>query len=263
MNRTPLMCLGLYALASATASAQAPKPSDAAITYSPIHYTPVTTDELATYWQLQPIEITTYQRYMALEGHYHYAHLDPVMVLGLISTDIDDRRRYAERYVQAERQRIQQQTTFAQLIAAAQLNLYGPEPLFDFSKLPQAPSSPGYLKARTAGLGKGQGDANDLTPRPGDVIELLIGADCTTPCQTLLNQALETPDVTIHLYGRGFTDANALAQWLITAAEHHPMFPAALERIQLKGDDPLLFPADTEWPRAQLRRNGLVIGTLE
>jgi hypothetical protein len=91
---------------------------------------------LADRWGLQPDEITRYRDYMAVEGRYFYSHLDPVMVLGLIETEPARRARYAEKYVLAERRRIEQQTGFATLVAAMQLKRFGLEPPVDFARLP-------------------------------------------------------------------------------------------------------------------------------
>ena len=53
-----------------------------------------------------PEEVAHYRQYMRVEGRYFYAHLDPVMTLGIIETDPVQRARYAGLYLEAERERV-------------------------------------------------------------------------------------------------------------------------------------------------------------
>ncbi|MFZ1493368.1 MAG: hypothetical protein WAU60_08130 [Candidatus Competibacter denitrificans] len=229
--------------------------------------------ELATHWGLSVAEVQRYRQFMAVEGQYFYAHLDPVMVLGLIETDPTQRARYAESYLLAERQRIAQQTGFAQLVARVQMKRFGLEPPVDFSKLPQAANSPDYLAARTPErpafspvspetvTSKGPAD-----PQPGDTVDLLVTPACTTPCYAKLSAILQITGVKVHLYGRGFTEPDALATWL----SHWPASgldaagrTAASARIEPRRYDPLIFDGvGLTPPVALLRRQGVVIGTL-
>ena len=96
MKRTRLFVAlgaGLTALCGSVASAQT-----AAITATPIEHTrfeEVSPPAFARHWGLTAEEVTKYRAYMNVEGRYFYAHLDPVMVLGIIETDPVQRGRYA------------------------------------------------------------------------------------------------------------------------------------------------------------------------
>lgn len=232
---------------------------------------------LADHWGLQPDEIAQYRDYMAVEGRYFYSHLDPVMVLGLIETEPARRARYAEKYVLAERRRIEQQTGFATLVAAVQLKRFGLEPPVDFARLPQAQNSPAYGQARAERLNPRPASpalsppvvppAEPVSLRAGDTVDLLVTAGCETPCYDQLSEVLKTPGVKVHLYGRGFQDTPALVAWLerwpaagLAAAAR----AAAAARIEPRRYDAVVFAGIdvARPPVALLRRQGAVIGTL-
>ncbi len=214
-------------------------------------FEPVSDQDMAVHWSLEREEVEKYRRYMALEGRYFYAHLDPVMVLGIIETDPGKRNRYAEKYLMAERRRIEEQTSFVTLVGLQQLLLYGPEPLFDFSKLPQAVNSPRYHAARTERLGISTPPAqfSAIPPQPGtaptlqagDKVDLLVDADCRDVCHDQLTEILQTPGVLIALYGRGFPSTDDLVAWVGTweATQSNPA--NATKRIALKQYDPVVF----------------------
>ncbi len=235
---------------------------------------------LADHWGLQPDEITKYRDYMAVEGCYFYGHLDPVMVLGLIETDPTQRARYAEKYLLAERKRIEQQTGFATLVVAAQLKRFGLEPPVDFSRMPQAQNSPGYLQSRAERLNP-PGAASVPVPapvappaaarapvrlQPGDTVDLLVTAGCEAACYEKLSEVLRTPDIKVHLYGRNFTETPALVAWLERwpAAGLDPAArTAAAARIEPRRYDAVIFEGyPLASPMALLRRDGVVIGAL-
>lgn len=264
----------LSALALASAAAVAAPPTS--IDYTTVETSEVSDVELAEYWRLESEEIRRYRRYMALEGRYYYRHLDPVMVLGLIETNPDRRQRYAEQYLLAERRRVDQQLSFSVLVAQTQLQLFGPEALYDFSTLPGAANSPGYLRARAerlepladggmsrpvAGVTPPSAPAAEFEPRDGDTIDLLVEPDCRTTCYQLLAALLETPAAVISIYGHRFADPEALAAWLEEADAIALDDPTLGARLQLKRFDPLVF-ADMPLsaPLALLRRDGVVVG---
>lgn len=275
MSRLGCLVCGLILLGSGTAALADPPPG---IRYTTLDATPVSDAELADYWRIDTEDAARYRRYMALEGRYYYAHLDPVMVLGLIETDPDRRRRFAEQYLLAERRRVTQQTGFAALVAQAQQHLYGHEPLFDFATLPQAAHSPGYRQARAERLGEppAQGamsrpvergpsampTGTDFQPRAGDTLDLLVAPDCRTACYRLLTELLETPAAVVSVYGYRFADVDALVAWLEAGLAVPLDDPAIAGRLQLKRFDPLVF-ADVRplsAPLALLRRDGVVVG---
>jgi hypothetical protein len=267
----PLLA-GLAALPFAGARAQG------AITATPVEYTafgPANDRALAEHWGLPEADVARYRQYMQVEGRYFYAHLDPVMVLGIIETDPAKRARFAERYLDAERRRVAAQTGFATLVAATQLERYGLESPVDFSRLPQAAHSPGYRAARSAreappGLAADRAPAAPppapaaATLRAGDTVDVWVEAGCEAPCHDKLTEILQTPDVKVHLYGRGFKDALALVAWLerwpapgLDAAAR----AAAARRIEPRRFDPVIFGGIdlSQPPVALLRRNGAAI----
>lgn len=272
MSRAAYAMIGLV-LFGASAGAVADQPPG--IRYTTLAATPVSDAELADYWQLGTEDVARYRRYMALEGRYHYAHLDPVMVLGLIESDPDRRQRYAEQYLLGERRRISQQTGFAALVAAAQQRLFGAEALYDFSMLPQAANSPGYRQARAERLGEApvQGGmsrplaggamvpADAFEPRDGDTIDLLVEPICRTACYRLLAELIDTPATVISIYGHRFADPEALAAWLEAGRDLALAEPALAGRLQLKRFDPLVFAEvrPLNAPLALLRRDGVVV----
>lgn len=272
MKRTRLFVAlgaGLTALCGSVASAQT-----AAITATPIEHTrfeEVSPPAFARHWGLTAEEVTKYRAYMNVEGRYFYAHLDPVMVLGIIETDPVQRGRYAEQWLKAERRRVDDQTGFASLVAATQLKLFGLEALFDFSKLPQAANSPGYWRARAdrrglatplafSPLPENRAQREPATPQAGDTVDLLVDADCQEACYQKLDQVLKTPGVRVQLYGRGFKDNPGLLAWM----ERWPV-PAetradAVARVAPRRFDPVIFGgfSHEKSPVALLRRKGAV-----
>lgn len=247
---TALMLAGAAALASLSGGAQT-------LTTTAIDHTTfgtATDQAMADHWGLKTAEVVKYKTYMALEGKYFYAHLDPVMVLGLIETDPQQRARYAEKYLLDERRRVEEQTSFAKLVAATQLQRFGPQPVFDFSTLPQARNTPGYGEARAARRGATRTTVATALVTPaalqaGDTVDLLIGPDCGTPCEDRLAQILESAGVKVLLYGRDFPDAAAPGR-----------VDAAL-RILPRRFDPVVFHGMnlSTLPVALLRRNGVVV----
>ena len=130
---------------------------------------------------------------MRVEGRYFYAHLDPVMVLGIIETDPVQRARYAGLYLEAERERVREQTGFAQLVADVQLRRFGLEPPVDFSTLPQVANSPNYQAARAArhatpvGGPTAEGAARRAARTGGAAsrrrVDVLVEPSCTRECR--------------------------------------------------------------------------------
>jgi len=249
------------------------------ITHTPIESTRlghVNDEALAEHWQLEADDLKKYRRFMALEGRYFYSHLDPIMVLGIIETDLSKRREYADKYLQGERRRVSEQISFATLVAARSLLLYGPESLFDFSSAPQAANSPGYLRARAERQAKELSRARrmarisseplpSLTLKVGDTVELLVTPVCMAPCYASLDRLLKTEGVQVEVYGRDFVTTDALIAWLGKWASERPQRREHSTRIQLKRFDPVIFSGfDTtaQVPLALVRRDGRVLGAL-
>lgn len=286
-------CLPGWVLAQGTVSATA-------VSYTT--WSAPTAEALAAHWGLTPEDVRRYNAYMAVEGRYFYAHLDPVMVLGLIETDPQRRTQYVKQYLGAERQRIEQQTSFAALAAEVQLKRFGLEKLVDFSTLPGAKASPGYLEARAqrhegengaflpvaalpsprsaalkeATLTPHPGEsvapaattptraAPSATPQAGDTIDLLVDPDCTTACYEKLVALLKTPDVRIHVYGRGFKDNAAFLAWLAQRPSTAASQAEEAKRLEPRRFDALMFNglATSKAPVALWRRQGMLVSRL-
>jgi len=240
------------------------------VTATALDYTQVTEADLADHWSLEQADIRRYRNYMAREGRFFYAHLDPIMVLGIIETDPQRQARYAEQYLMAERQRIKAQTAFAQAVGAAQFRLFGKEKYVDFSRLPQAAASmPSHPPAPDSAPRPAIRSLPRLDPaglQAGDTVDVLVDAACQAGCFDRLRTLVQTPDVHVLLYGRDFPDAAALVTWLEaglaswTEAERQ----TAATRIQPRHFDPVVFAdiASTPAPLVLVRRNGQLVGRL-
>lgn len=249
MNRWWMMGVSVWSALSVAAPER--------LEYTAVEYPRIERAQFAEHWQLSLEEFDRYQQYMALEGRYFYAHLDPVTVLGVIETDPVRQQHYATLYLRQERQRIAQQTGFAALVALRQQQLYGAERVFDFSTLPQAAHSPGYQAARQGERPERLAPPDEygvFAPQAGDRVDLLVTPICQTECFALLDALMATPVDRVHLYGYGFSEPAALAAWLMA----WPHSDTDSERLQLKRFDPLIFPT-AERPQVLLRRDGIVV----
>ena len=277
MQRTPFMLVliaGLTACGGRIALAQT-----AAITATTVEHSrlaAVSDEAFARHWGLTAEAVAKYRAYMNVEGRYFYAHLDPVMVLGIIETDPVQRSQYAENYLKAERQRVSDQTGFAALVAATQLKRFGLEPVFDFSTLPQAAQSPGYWRARADRLGgatptaysprpaNGTHADSPVSPQAGDIVDLLVDAECAAACYEKLNQVLKTPGVRVQVYGRGFKETQGLLAWLEKWPVPAEVRAAEAARIAPRHFDPMVFGGwgTGKSAAALLRRQRAVWATL-
>ncbi|MEZ5580113.1 MAG: hypothetical protein R3F40_12290 [Candidatus Competibacteraceae bacterium] len=271
-----LFGIGLMGCPSALIAQTAPITATAATTTTIEHtqFGEASDQELAEYWKLSREEVARYRHYMRVEGRYFYGHLDPVMTLGIITADPVQRARYAGLYLEAERQRVRDQTSFAQLVADVQLRRYGLEPPVDFSTLPQVANSPGYQAARAGRhatpverpdrpTAPPATPAEPVVPQAGDVVEVLVEPGCTRECADAILRVLKIAGVTIRVYGRHFKTTQALVDWL----EQAPLAPLDASdrvRIEPRRFDPLIFNGIVPLhpPVVLLRRQGAVIGRL-
>ena len=254
------------------------------LTETPVYYStwgPASDAALAAHWGLTSEEVKRYHHYMAVEGQYFYRHLDPAMVLGLIETDPAQRTRYAEKYLETERRRIEAQIRFATLAATVQFQRFGLEKLVDFSTLGGA--RPGSREARVgapAGASRGAvspptppSPAADpqpkrppapTTPQAGDTIDLLVAPDCTTVCYAKLAELLKIPEVRIQVYGRGFQDHHAFVAWLNNRPGAAATRAMEAKRLEPRRFDPLLFSgvSTLKAPVALWRRQGALLSPL-
>jgi len=77
-------------------------------------------------WGLDKTEWDKYTTYMEGEGKYHFEHLDPVFVMGILSTAEKDRKRYAELFATQEHSRNDRLIKFERQFRESFRELYGP-----------------------------------------------------------------------------------------------------------------------------------------
>ena len=266
------------------------------LTETPVHYStwgPASDAALAAHWGLTAEDVKRYHHYMAVEGQYFYRHLDPVMVLGLIETDPAQRTRYAEKYLETERRRIEAQIRFATLAATVQFQRFGLEKRVDFSTLRGARNSPGDLAARASSGAGGNGAFSPVAPSPGahrplaarpaapgkiapspprapvepqagDTVDLLVEPDCGAACYAQLAELLKIPKVRIRVYGRGFKEIPDFIAWLEQRPGDAATRATEAKRLEPRRFDPLLFGgvSTRKAPVALWRRQGAVLSPL-
>lgn len=109
--------------------------------------------ELAREWGLTPQEWTHYQTVMKGPRGIYSPGLDPLTALGIEAKSEQERRRYAELQVQAERQRIDKELAYQKAYDQAFARLYPNEKVIQISSNPS--STPGS-SAVTAVKGSGR-----------------------------------------------------------------------------------------------------------
>lgn len=99
--------------------------------------------ELAREWGLTPQEWTRYQTVMAGPRGIYSPGLDPLTALGIEAKSAEERRRYAELQVQAERQRIDKELAYQRAYEQAFARLYPNEKVIQISSGPTSPAGSG------------------------------------------------------------------------------------------------------------------------
>jgi len=256
------------------------------LTETPVQYStwgPASDAALAAHWGLTAEDVQRYHHYMAVEGQYFYRHLDPVMVLGLIETDPAQRTRYAEKYLETERRRIEAQIRFATLAATVQFQRFGLEKWVDFSTLRGARARSGDLATRARPDAGGNGAFSATRPRAarptapgalaaspprapvqpqaGDTVDVLVEPDCGVACYQKLAELLKIPEVRIRIYGRHFKDTPAFIAWLEQRPGDAATRAADAKRLEPRRFDPLLFRgvSTLKAPVALWRRQGALL----
>jgi len=266
------------------------------LTETPVQYStwgPASDAALAAHWGLTAEDVQRYHHYMAVEGQYFYRHLDPVMVLGLIETDPAQRTRYAEKYLETERRRIEAQIRFATLAATVQFQRFGLEKWVDFSTLRGARARSGDLATRARPDAGGNGAFSPVAPAPGatrpraarptapgalaaspprapvqpqagDTVDVLVEPDCGAACYQKLAELLNIPKVRIRVYGRHFKDTPAFIAWLEQRPGDAATRAADAKRLEPRRFDPLLFRgiSTLKAPVALWRRQGALLSPL-
>lgn len=103
--------------------------------------------ELAREWGLTPQEWTRYQTVMAGPRGIYSPGLDPLTALGIEAKSAEERRRYAELQVQAERQRIDKELAYQRAYDQAFARLYPNEKVIQISSGPTSPAGSGITTA--------------------------------------------------------------------------------------------------------------------
>lgn len=103
--------------------------------------------ELAREWGLTPQEWTRYQTVMEGPRGIYSPGLDPLTALGIEAKSAEERRRYAELQVQAERQRIDKELAYQKAYDQAFARLYPNEKVIQISSEPSSPKSSGAVTA--------------------------------------------------------------------------------------------------------------------
>ncbi|CAI8979699.1 TIGR03759 family integrating conjugative element protein [Pseudomonas chlororaphis] len=96
--------------------------------------------ELAREWGLSPQEWSRYQALMEGPRGTYSPGLDPLTTLGIEARSADERRRYAELQVQAERQRIEKELAYQRAYDQAFSRLYPNEKVIQISSAPSSAS---------------------------------------------------------------------------------------------------------------------------
>ena len=155
---------------------------------------PERAETAAERWGLEEVEWRRYETLMRGRRGRWSPGADPLLVLGAHARDAEERRRYAELYVRAERERVEAELAFERAVGAAWARLFGDEAMF----------------AGTAA----DAAARDLGSRdPVRRFAVAVAADCV-PCRDLVREfwAGSRP-VDFHVLGTGGDD-DALHAWV-------------------------------------------------
>ena len=140
-------------------------------------------------WSLDETDWTRYQALMAGRRGLWTPDADPLLVLGAHARDPAERRRFAEAFVAAERERVEGELAFERAVGEAWARLHGGEALFASAALP---------------------DADGVAARR---FAVALDADCV-PCRSLAERYWRADrPVDFHVLGTGGRD-EALREWV-------------------------------------------------
>ncbi|WP_428846604.1 TIGR03759 family integrating conjugative element protein [Pseudomonas moorei] len=97
--------------------------------------------EVAREWGLSPQEWSRYQTVMDGPRGIYSPGLDPLTALGIEARSVEERRRYAELQVQAERQRIDKELAYQRAYDQAFSRLYPNQKVIQISSSPASPAT--------------------------------------------------------------------------------------------------------------------------
>ena len=113
------------AVAQTPVSDTATKDTPGAVTpTTPLQYQPWHLTAKAQDWGLDDDAWARYQDLMRGEAGLHYAHMEPIFVLGMYAQSDAEKRMYAERYVQMDAARLDRLMAFNRAHADARAKLY-------------------------------------------------------------------------------------------------------------------------------------------
>jgi integrating conjugative element protein (TIGR03759 family) len=110
------------------------------------------TEALAREWGLTPQEFNRYQTLMQGPRGVYSPGLDPLTALGIEARSAQERQRYAELQVQAERQRIDKELAYQRAYDEANERMYPGEKIIQITSSP----APGTSDRKQAPLGSGR-----------------------------------------------------------------------------------------------------------
>lgn len=156
-------------------------------------------EALANEWGITPQEFTRYQTLMQGPRGIYSPGLDPLTALGIEARTEEERRRYAELQVQAERQRIDKELAYQRAYDAATARMYPGEKVIQLNSSPASSPSLGTPVM----LGNGR-------------LAVFVKDDCA-PCITQV-QALQAKKATFDLYFVGSQgNDERIRRWAILA----------------------------------------------
>lgn len=199
-------------------------------------------------WGIGEDDWRLYEKYMKGEGKYHYQHLDPVFVLGMISSTEVKKDEYAAKYAQQEFARTARLIEFDNRYSAKANELFG------------------QLDTNTVGdpSGFSSRDKSDADLVFGDRITMFVDTDCPT-CSDYFNRYQSkytvATGVSIDLFfvGSNITDSS-IRKW----AFDNGIVPEDVtnNRITLNHDDRYELFGKPEIPSAYHLRDDRVLGAI-
>ncbi|HID51086.1 MAG TPA: hypothetical protein EYP41_03490 [Anaerolineae bacterium] len=135
------------------------------------HTIKLSDSEVAEHYGLSLEQYQKYKRYMEIEGKYHYAHMDPLFVSGLIAETEQERKQFAERFYNQELRRQANFLKFNDLFRAHGKKVRGDNPVVSIDKLSQLYNRD-LRKWRTPAV----------KPQMGDRITYFVDKSCGQPC---------------------------------------------------------------------------------
>ena len=199
-------------------------------------------------WGIGEDDWRIYETYMRGEGKYHYQHLDPVFVLGMVAKTDEKKNEFAQKYAQQEFARTARLLDFQERYNEEFNTLFGP------------------LNTHKVANTTGFSGSNKSTEAPifGDRITVFISTECSE-CAVLFKKLQSTyktgSGVSIDLFfvGENITDDN-IRQW----AFNKGILPEDVKhnRITLNHDDRYAAFGSPAIPSAYHVRSDKILGVI-